>query len=369
MKINFVDLKRQYLSIKDDIDKSIFKVIEKTDFVLGEEVEKFEAKFARFCNTKYCVGVDSGTSALKLALIALGIKQGDEVITVPNTFIATVLAISDIGAKPVFVDINPDSYNIDVLKIEKIITKKTKAILPVHLYGQTANMDPIMDIAEKYNLKVVEDACQAHGALYKNKKAGSIGDVGCFSFYPGKNLGAYGDGGAITTNNKEVAEKIRMLRNYGQKVKYHHLLKGFNNRLDSIQAAVLNVKLKYLDKWNESRRKIALMYNKLLKGIAVTPKEMDYATHIYHLYVIRIKNRDRLRDYLKSKGISTIIHYPIPIHLQKAYFDLGYKEGSFLLTESYSKEILSLPMFPELNKEEIDFIVKCIKEFGDKNKQ
>ena len=364
MKINFVDLARQYKSIKDEVKEAMDNVLERCDFILGQEVEKFEKDFSKFCQTKFCIGVDSGTSSLKLSLLAAGISRGDEVITVPNTYIATALAISEAGAKPVFIDINPESYNIDVEKIKEKITKKTKAILPVHLYGQCSDMDPIMEIAEKHNLKVIEDACQAHGAIYKNRKAGSMGNIGCFSFYPGKNLGAYGDGGAITTNDGEIAEKVMMLRNFGQKEKYYHLIKGMNHRLDSIQAAVLNVKLKYLEKWNESRRKLALLYNKKLNGIVIVPKEMSYGKHVYHLYVVRVKERDALLANLKSKGVAAGIHYPVPIHLQKAYTDMGLKEGSFPLTEKFSKEIISLPMFPELTEGEVDYIAKCIGEFG-----
>lgn len=367
MKINFVDLGRQYKDIRDEIKEAMDSVLERCDFILGSEVEKFEKDFAKFCQTKFCVGVDSGTSALKLALESCHIGKGDEVITVPNTFIATALAISEAGAKPVFVEIDPDSYNIDTSKIKSKITKKTKAILPVHLYGQMADMDPIIEIAERHNLKVIEDACQAHGSVYKSKKAGSIGHIGCFSFYPGKNLGAYGDAGAITTDDEEIAEKIQMLRNYGQKQKYHHLEKGMNHRLDTIQAAVLNVKLKYIERWNESRRRLALLYNEKLKGVAITPKEMHYGKHVYHLYVIRVNEaseRDRLLEHLKSKGVAAGIHYPIPIHLQKAYSDLAIKEGSFPVTEEFSKKIISLPMFPELTEEEVDYVADSVKGFG-----
>jgi len=361
--INFVDLKRQYNPIKDEIDKAINEVISETDFILGRAVSIFEEKFSKFCGTKYCLGVSSGTDALHLALKVCDIKEGDEVITTPNSYIATAFSISWCGAKPVFIDMDPDSYNIDVSKIEDKITKKTKAILPVHLYGQSADMDPILELAEKHNLKIIEDACQAHGTEYKQKKVGSFGNIGCFSFYPGKNLGAYGDGGAITTNDPEINEKIRLLRDYGQKIKYYHILKGFNNRLDSIQAAVLNVKLKYLEKWNESRRKNARIYNKKLEGSVITPKEMEYGRHIYHIYAIKVENREKLMNHLNSKGILTNIHYPIPIHLQKAYTEFGYKEGSFPLTERYSKETLSLPMFPELTEKEISYITEVIKEF------
>lgn len=365
MKINFVDLKKQYHSIKKETDNAIQRVIDSTSFVLGKEVSDFEKNFADFCNTKYSIGVASGTDALFLALKALDIGPGEEVITVANTFIATPLAISHCGAKPVIVDCNPDDYNIDVSKIESAITNKTKAIIPVHLYGQPADMDPILELAEKHNIKVVEDACQAHGAEYKKKRTGGFGVMGCFSFYPGKNLGAYGDAGAITTNDSEIYEKLRLLREYGQKKKYHHALKGYNSRLDSIQAAVLNVKLKYLGKWNNQRRKNAKLYNKLLediKGITI-PVEREDVKHIYHLYVIRCNARGKLAEHLQSKGVSTLIHYPVPIHLQEAYSDLGYNKGSFPVTEKYSNIILSLPMFPELNKEEITYTTNSIKEY------
>ncbi len=362
MKINFIDLKRQYQSIKNEIDTAIDNVIKNTNFILGEEVEKFEKEFADYCNVKYGIGVNSGTSALHLALLANNISKGDEVITVANTFIATVLAISLTGAEPILVDINEKNYNININKIEEKITDKTKAIIPVHLYGQSADMDPILELAEKYNLKVIEDACQAHGAEYKGKKVGCYGNAACFSFYPSKNLGAYGDAGMVVTNDEKISERLVMLRNYGQKVKYHHLMKGFNNRLDTIQATILRVKLKRLDEWNEARRKNAKRYNELLGDAVITPIEESYARHIYHLYVIRVKNREDLQKFLNEKGISTAIHYPIPIHMQKAYLDLGYKEGDFYATEKSAKEILSLPMFPELSEEEIKYIVHNIKQ-------
>jgi len=364
MKVSFVDLKRQYEKIKNEIDNAIFKVINDGDFILGKELEAFEKEFASYCDSKFCVGVNSGTSALHLTLIALGITKEDEVILPANTFISAAFAVSYTGANPVFVDIDRESYNIDVTKIKEKITKKTKAIIPVHLYGQTADMNPILEIAKKYDLKVVEDCCQAHGALYNGKKAGSIGDVGCFSFYPSKNLGAYGDSGAIATSDEKLLEKICMLRNYGQKVKYHHLIKGFNDRLDNIQAAILRVKLKYLDEWNTARRKHALFYNSLLEDTeAIIPVQKDYAKHIYHQYVIRTKERDNLSKYLNSKQISTLIYYPIPIHLQKAYSDLNCKKGTFPITEQYSDEIISLPIFPELKQEEIRYVVSNVKEF------
>lgn len=367
MKISFVDLKRQYKSIKDEINAKINEVLESTQFILGENVKAFEEAFAKYCSAKYAVGVASGSDALTLSLKALGIGEEDEVITVPNTFIATVDAISRNNAKSVFVDIDPETYNIDVNKIEEKITDKTKAIIPVHLYGQPADMDPILKIAKEYGLKVIEDACQAHGAEYNGKKVGSLGDVGCFSFYPGKNLGAYGDGGIIVTNNFEIAEKVKMLRNYGQKIKYYHDFVGYNSRLDELQAAILRVKLKYLDEWNELRRLHAEQYNRCLDGLSGIrlPLSKKEVKHVYHLYVIRCENRDTLQKKLLSKEIFTGIHYPVPIHLQHAYTKLGYRIGDFPVTEEYAKKILSLPMFPELTDKEIIYICKMIKKFKD----
>lgn len=364
MNISFVDLKRQYQSIRKEINNEIRKVLESTQYILGEEVEKFEQEFAKFCECKYCVGLDNGSSALELGMRALGIGPSDEVITPANSFIASSSSISFTGARPVLVDCDPKTYNINPQKIEQAITRRTKAIMPVHLYGQPANMDSILKIAKKHNLYVVEDACQAHGARYKNKKTGSIGDIAAFSFYPVKNLGAYGDGGALVTNNKKMAEKVRMMRNYGQKKKYHHVLLAWNRRLDAIQVAILRVKLRHLDRWNKLRRRYAYLYNELLKDTGViTPIELDGVEHVYHLYVIRVKARDKLQEFLASKGISTGIHYPIPIHLQRAYRNLGYKRGDFSVTESYSREILSLPMFPELSKDQIEYVVESIKSF------
>ena len=364
MRVNFVDLKRQYEKIKNEIDNAMFKVVHEGDFILGKELEAFEKEFASYCNSKFCAGVNSGTSALHFALTALDVGKGDEVILPANTFIATAFAVSYTGAKPVLADIDRESYNIDAAKIKEKITKKTKAIIPVHLYGQTADMNPVLEIAKKYNLRVIEDCCQAHGALYGGKKAGSIGDIGCFSFYPSKNLGAYGDGGAIVTSDEKILENVCMLRNYGQKVKYRHLIKGFNERFYNIQAAILRVKLKYLDEWNEARRKHALFYNSLLDDTnVIIPVQKDYAKHIYHQYAIRIMERDNLFRYLNSKQISTLIYYPIPIHLQEAYSDLSYKKGAFPVTEQYSNEIISLPIFPELKQEEIMYVASSIKEF------
>ncbi len=365
-KINFVDLSKQYTPIKDEINNAIQNVIDNTSFILEKEVSDFERNFADFCTTKYCVGIGSGTDALYLALKSLGIGPGDEVITAANTFIATALAISHCSAKPVLVDCKPDVYTIDVDKIEKAITDKTKAIIPVHLYGQPADMDPILELAEKYSLAVVEDACQAHGAEYKGRKTGCLGKIGCFSFYPGKNLGAYGDGGAVVTNDEEIAERIKLLRNYGEKVKYHHSIKGFNTRLDSIQASVLNVKLKYLEEWNELRRKNAKLYSSRLdRAEILLPIEEKFAKHVYHLYVIRTKKRNELQEFLKQKGIDTGIHYPVPIHLQEAYLEFGNMQGKFPVTEKVSNEILSLPMYPELSREEIEYVADCIKSFSE----
>ena len=363
--IPFVDLKAQYDSIKDDIDEAMQSVLNTTSFIMGEELRKFEEEFALFCNTKFAIGVANGSDALILALRACGIGEGDEVITVPHTFIATAEAISNVGGKVVFVDINPKIYTIDPPKIEEKINEKTKAIIPVHLYGQPANMDLIMRLAKKYNLKVIEDAAQAHGAEYKEEKVGSIGDVGCFSFYPGKNLGAYGDAGMVVTNNEEIAEGTKLLRNHGRITKkYEHDIEGYSSRLDNLQAAILRVKLRHLNKWNDMRRENAKKYNELLNNIdnVIVPYEADYAKHVYHLYVIRVeKGRDKLREELKSNGIATGIHYPIPLHLQEAYKYLEYRYGDFPVTEKASQEILSLPMFAELSDEQIEEIVELIK--------
>ncbi len=364
--IPFVDLKAQYDSIKDEMDEAIQRVLNTTSFIMGEELIKFEKEFALFCNAKYAIGVANGSDALILALRACGIGEDDEVITVPHTFIATTEAITHVGGKVVFVDIDPKTYIIDVSKIEEKINEKTKAIIPVHLYGQPADMDPIIELAKKYNLKAIEDAAQAHGAEYKGKKVGSIGDVACFSFYPGKNLGAYGDAGMITTNSEEIAKKVKLLRNHGRITKkYEHEIEGYSSRLDNLQAAILRVKLKYLNNWNDSRRNNAKKYNELLNNTAgiITPYEADYAKHVYHLYVIRTEERDKLREELKSKGIATGIHYPIPLHLQPAYNYLGHKKGNFPITEKASQEILSLPMFAELTEEQIEEIVEIIKNY------
>lgn len=355
--IPFLDLKAQYHSIKDEIDAAVVKVLENSQFVLGKEVAAFEEEFAYYCDASYGVAVNSGTSALHLALLASGIGVGDEVITVPFTFVATVAAICYTGAQPVFVDIDPVSFTIDVNQIEKTITKRTKAILPVHLYGQPANMEPILEIANRYGLIVIEDAAQAHGARYKGRNVGSMGDMGCFSFYPGKNLGAYGEGGIVVTNNSEYARTIRILRDWGQEQKYHHVLKGYNYRMDGIQGAILRVKLGYLEKWTEARRSHAASYHKLLRESTVkTPVEVSYSRHVYHIYAVSVAERESLQKSLQEAGIQTGIHYPIPVHLQPAYANLGYRKGEFPRSEEVAQEVLSLPMYPELAEAQIKII-------------
>ncbi len=365
-----VDLRRQYASIKTEIDEKISGVLKSTAFILGSEVKEFEKEFAAFCSVGLSVGVNSGTDALSLALLALGVGEGDEVITSPNTFIATAAAISHVGARPVLVDVDPESYNIDVSQIEKGITGKTRAIIPVHLYGQPSEMDATLQIAKNHNMKVVEDACQAHGGEYRGRRVGSLGDISAFSFYPGKNLGAYGDGGAVVTDKNELAGRIRLLRDHGSPKKYYHDVIGYNSRLDEIQAAVLRVKLRYLNVWNEKRRRNARLYSEYLKdlvdkGLVSTPKEKNWAKHVYHLFVIQVDERlrDKLIEHLNARGIGAQIHYPIPIHLQKAYKHLGYTEGSFPVSERLVKRIISLPMFPELEQQEIEHIAQEIRAF------
>ncbi len=368
MKIPFLNLKVQYEQIKQEVLPMITEAMENAAFIGGPQVLGFESEFAEFCESEHCIGVNSGTDALRFALMAAGVGPENEVITVPNTFIATTEAISQVGAIPVFADIYHDTYNIDVTKIAEKITRKTKAIIPVHLYGQAADMDPLLEIAGQNNIVVIEDACQAHGALYKNKKAGSLGIAGCFSFYPGKNLGAFGEGGAVVTQHEEIAQKIRMIRDHGQAKKYFHDMVGYNGRLDAIQAGVLRIKLRLLKEWNDARRKNALYYNELLSDVpsVTTPFESDFAESVYHLYVILVEDRDGLQDFLNKKGVSTGLHYPRPLHLQKAYAHLGYKEDSFPVTEKVSKRLLSLPMFPELKRTQIEYVVSSIKDFFKK---
>ena len=365
MKVPFLNLKVQYLEIKEEVNESIQDIMNTAIFAGGSYVDSFEKKFAEFCQCNHAIGVGSGTDALWVALLALGVGKDDEVITTPNTFIATVEAISFCGAKPVFVDVIEDTYSMDPELLEKAITPKTKVIIPVHIFGQMCDMDRIMEIAEKHNIYVLEDACQAHGSEYKGKRAGSIGYVGAFSFYPGKNLGAYGEAGAIVTNDNELVSNIKKFRDHGQRTKYYHDIIGWNARMDNIQAAVLNVKLNYIEKWNEQRRKNASLYSKKLagiKGISI-PFEAEYSKHVYHIYAIRAKNRDKLIEHLKNNDIGCGIHYPIPIHLQDAYKSLNIKEGMYPVSEKTANEFVSLPMFPELKEGDIDYVVDSIKEF------
>jgi dTDP-4-amino-4,6-dideoxygalactose transaminase len=364
LQVPFVDLASQYRSIAAEIDEAVSRVIRETDFILGREVALFEEEFASFCQAKWAVGVDSGTSALELALRAYEIGPGDEVITAANSFIASALAISHAGATPVLVDVDADTHTIDVAAIEKAITLRTKAIIPVHLYGHPADMDAIMNLAERRGLIVIEDACQAHGARYKGKTAGSLGHAAAFSFYPGKNLGAYGDGGAVVTNDEAIAKSLRMLRNYGQREKYQHMFRGYNRRLDTLQAAVLRIKLKHLEEWNDARRQHAKNYGRLLgqTGIGV-PRAAGYSDSVWHLYVIQTDQRDALKEYLASCGIGVGIHYPIPIHLQPAYRDLGYRQGDFPVTERCACRILSLPMYAELTPEIVNRVAETASEF------
>jgi dTDP-4-amino-4,6-dideoxygalactose transaminase len=364
MNVPFVDLQAQYQTIKTEIDAAIAGVLARADFVLGQAVATFEEEFAQYCGARYAVGVDSGYSALELILRAYGIGRGDEVITAANTFIATALAISTCGACPVLVDIDPNTYNLDPNLLESAITPATRAIIPVHLYGQPADMASILTIARQYDLWVIEDACQAHGAKYQGRRTGSLGDAAAFSFYPAKNLGAYGDGGMVVTDNAVLADQVRLLRNVGMRPKYHHPVKGFNHRLDTLQAVVLCTKLPYLDAWNEARRKVAILYDQLLAGLLLsTPFTMAGVEHVYHLYVVQILERDALQAHLAQSGIGTGIHYPIPIHLQPAYKDLGYYKGDFPITEQYAERILSLPMYPELMPDLQKTVVDRIGEF------
>ena len=364
--IPLVDLKKQEKNLDKEIKQALNNVIQGANFILGPEIEKFEKDFAQFCGAKHCIALSSGTAALELALKASGIKSGDEVITVPNTFIANAEAIVSAGAKPVFVDVDIGTFNIDIKKIRQKITKRTRAIIPVDLYGHPCDLDPIMELAAKHNLTVVEDACQAHGAKYKGREIGSVAHITAFSFYPGKSLGAFGDAGALTTNNLQLAKKVRTISNHGrlQDEKYRHEIVGNNYRMDELQAAVLNVKLKYLEDWVAARRAVASKYRKFIKAAGVEhPHEAGYAKHAYHLYVIRTKRRNQLRDFLKSRGISTGIHYPLPLHLQPALKFLGYKKGDFKVSEECANTVLSLPTYPELKEDEIKFISNEINNF------
>ncbi|NQV18390.1 MAG: DegT/DnrJ/EryC1/StrS family aminotransferase [Armatimonadetes bacterium] len=368
MIVKFIDLKAQYLSIKDEIDEAIQNVLIDSAFTAGSYVKSFEEKFAKKHNARYCVGVNSGTAALHATLMALEINAGDEIIVPANTFFATPLSVTLSGATPVFVDCEPDYFNIDVNKIENAITGKTKAIIAVHLYGQPAQLDKIKDIADRYNLLLIEDCAQAHIAEYHKRTVGTFGICGCFSFYCGKNLGAYGEGGAIITNDETLYEKLLMIRNLGMSRKYHHNIIGHNYRMAGMQGAILDVKLKYLDKWTEIRRRNADLYRKYLQDCSeiILPNEMDNIKHVYHLFVIRTKKRDELRHFLGNNHIQTGIHYPIPCHLQKAYDYLNYKIGNFPITERLANEIISLPMSEQLNKEEIKYVSEKIREYYSK---
>jgi dTDP-4-amino-4,6-dideoxygalactose transaminase len=364
MNVPFLDLHRQYVSIRREITEAIEAVVERTAFAGGPFVSQFEEHFAEFCGVRHAAGVGSGTDALWAALAALGVGEGDEVVTVPNTFIATAEAISRCGARPVFVDIDEGRYTLDPERLESAITPRTKAIVPVHLFGQMADMDPILEIARDRNLRVVEDACQAHGARYKGLPAGSMGDAGCFSFYPGKNLGAYGEAGAVVTNDAEIDAQIRVLRDHGQTEKYHHETIGWNARMDGIQGAVLDVKLRHLEGWTRRRREIAAEYDQLLGNLSgvETPREFPDSRHVYHLYPVRVDRRDEVMGKMAAAGVHCGIHYPVPLHLTAAYRSLGLGPGSFPVAERCAKEFLSLPMFPELTPEETARTVWALKQ-------
>ena len=364
MNVPLLDLKAHHAPLRAEFDRAIGEVIDSGAFAGGPFVEKFEADFSAYNNSLFAVGLGSGTEALWLALLACGIGQGDEVITVPTTFMATAEAITFCGARPVFVDVNADTYTMDPAGLEGALSSRTKAIIPVHLFGQPADMDPILEFARRHDLVVIEDAAQAHGAEYKGRKAGTLGDAGCFSFYPGKNLGAFGEGGAVVTDDIELQEKIRVLRDHGQVRKYHHTMIGWNCRMDGIQAAVLRVKLQHLDTGNSLRRAHAGQYNRALQELEdiVTPFEASFARHVYHVYAVRVQERDEVLAFLADKGIQCGVHYPVPIHLQKAYRGLGYEVGDFPNSERTALEFLSLPMFPELTEEQIDMVSVSLRE-------
>jgi dTDP-4-amino-4,6-dideoxygalactose transaminase len=367
MNVPFVDLKEQYNSIRNELEPVLQEVFRDAAFILGKYVARFEQEFAAYCGVQHAIGVNSGTDAITLTLKALGLGPGDEVITAANTFVATVEAITHAGCKPVLVDILPDTYNMDPNALEEKITPRTRAIIPVHLYGQPSDMATIMKIAKRHDLFVIEDAAQAHGAQYQGKKVGSFGDAACFSFYPSKNLGAYGDAGAVITNNETLAVRIRQLRDHGSIKKYQHELVGYNSRLDALQAVALSIKLKHLDQWNAMRQRNAHLYGELLSRIpgVVVPNAQQGVQHVYHLYVIRLErgDRNRLQEYLKAHGIETGIHYPQPVHLTQAFAHLGYREGDFPVAERCARSILSLPMYPELKPEQIEYVADKIRSF------
>ncbi len=362
--IPYLDLPAQIRSVRADLDAAIARTLDNCSFCLGPDVVQFEKDFAKYVGAEHCVAFNSGTSALHIAMMLLNVGAGDEVITTPMTFVATSWAISYVNAKPVYVDIDDATFNLDPARIEAAITPRTKAIMPVHLYGHPFDLDPILAIAKKHNLPVVEDTAQAHGAKYKGKVVGTFGQISCFSFYPGKNLGAAGEGGALVTNNAEFAARARSLREHGSTVRYYHDEVGFNYRMEGIQGAVLGVKLKHLDKWTRERRRVAHRYHELLKDTPLQlPKEAAYAESAYHLYVVRHPRRDDLKKHLEANKVGCALHYPLPLHLQKCYASLGYKEGAFPLTEKASRECLSLPIYPELTDAQIQRVVEVIKEF------
>ena len=368
MTVPFVDLQAQYRSIKSEVDAAIQRVLDTSAFILGREVEAFERAFGEYVGAEFCVGVSNGTAAIQLALTACGVGAGDEVIVPANTFFATAEAVSTANATPVFVDCDPDSSNIDASKIEAAITERTRAVIPVHLYGQPADLDAVFEVAERHNLIVVEDAAQAHGARHKGRRVGPLGRAGCFSFYPGKNLGAYGEGGAVVTNDKEVARRVRLLRDHGSEQKYRHEIVGYNFRLEGIQGAVLGVKLQHLDRWNELRREHAARYRELLAphvdaGSLTLQREMPYAESACHLFVIQTDARDALQRFLSAAGVQTGIHYPVPVHLQPAYASLGHKEGDFPEAESQARRLLSLPMFAELTERQISYVAEAVGDY------
>ncbi len=364
VRVPFIDLTAQRLPLAQEIDEALARVMRSNSYILGEEVALFEQEFAAYCDVAHAVGVDSGTSALELILRAYDIGPGDEVITAANTFVATTFAISYTGARPVLVDVDPYTYTLDIIQLQEAITPRTRAIMPVHLFGQPADMEPILTLAHQHNLIVIEDACQAHGARYKGRRAGSMGHAAAFSFYPAKNLGAFGDGGMVVTNDATIAEAVSKLRNYGQSEKYHHDLLGYNRRLDTLQAAVLRIKLKHLDEWNAARSAHARLYQQLLGGNGIRlPVEANYSEAVWHLYVIRTTARDELQAYLKERHIGTGIHYPVPVHLQPAHRDLGYSVGDFPVTEHSAGELLSLPMYAELTPALVAYVADTIKAF------
>lgn len=367
--VPFVDLRAQYGSLQVELEQALRRVFDQSAFILGKEVAAFEAEFAAYMGASHAIGVSSGLDALRLALLGLGIGPGDEVVLPANTYIATAFAVSAIGATPVLVDVEEERFGINAPALEKLITDRTKAVIPVHLYGQASDMDRILDVARRNGLYIVEDACQAHGAQWSGKMCGALGDAGCFSFYPSKNLGAAGDGGMIVTNDATVAKRLRILRDYGQESKYNHVIKGWSARLDGIQAALLRVKLAHLNAWNERRAHHAALYGAGLANVQGlwTPPSLSSPDHIYHLYVVRAKRRDALMEYLSDRGIQTGIHYPVPIHLQPAYADLGHRRGDFPVAEQLADEILSLPMYPELTKEQIEVVTTTVRDFFTEN--